>query len=371
MKIQFRKDDISNRWLSDVVSRMNETLNTHIIIENNRMIFPPDIAEGTCSYHKLSADVEISIVDLTTKSPLVFERLATKNDLFYTMHINCSPHPVDHFVNGKKHKIGGTANSGIYWSSSDVPFAFKIEPDKKFQAVFICISKEYLQSILWDSDSPIGVCTIKNKMERVCVLKANGDYECDLDKGIERCIINKDEHIIASSLYCSLGTAKYNLVQEIIRFDKDSTVPEKIVIKGDVLKILALFIKKVASEKKKQSENKMQFGDAARIMTIKKTIDEGAHFKHFSLEELARLVGMSKTKMKVKFKEIVGTSVYKYYIDIRMQRAKDMLYSNPRSITTLAYEMGFKTVSHFSQLYKKYHGINPNSIIVENRKNYF
>lgn len=372
MKIQFKKEGIGNQWMHEMVNSVNAMFRSQITINNNnnsRITFPPDIAEGTCSYQKLSEDVEVAIFDITFKYEMIFERSATLDDRYYTMHINCSPIPVEHSVNGKKNKMGGVANSGICWTASDVVSTFKIESGKKFQAVLITMTKEYLRNVLWDAESPSHSCTLRDKATCGCVLKGNGAAECELNNGKEKCAIGNKEHIIGSSLYTSIGTAKYALVQEIINFEKEAPIPEKIVITGDVLKILALFIRRIAQERKKKFERGLHFGDASKIIEIKKTIDESAHYKHFRLDELTKLVGMSKTKMKMKFKEIVGTSIYKYYLDVRMERAKEMLHNGPQSVTHLAYEMGFKTVSHFSQLFRKYYGVNPNAIIAENRKN--
>jgi len=369
MKIQFKKNGISNEWLYNIADEINKNFNSHVIVENNCIIFPPDIAEGSCTYYKLSNDVDICITDIVYNVRMVYERAATTEYPYYSMHLNCSPSSVEHFSDGKKHKMGGTANSSIYWSSSAIPVSFKTEPGEKFQTIFICMSKEYLQNTLWNTDSPSHPCALKDKMSQSCTLETNKECHCKAGDTKDKCNVFMESELINSNLYTTLGTVKYNLVQEILNMHKGDSVSEKMIIQGNVLKILAHFIQKITSEKYKKTKG-LLFGDAAKIMQIKKTIDDSAHFQHFSLDELAKLVGISKTKLKIRFKEIVGTSVYKYYLDVRMRRAKDMLYNNPRSITNLAYDMGFKTVSHFSQLYKKYYGINPNSIIVQNRRTF-
>ncbi|MDH7464130.1 helix-turn-helix transcriptional regulator [Chitinophagaceae bacterium 26-R-25] len=367
MKIQFKKNGIGNEWLYNIAEEINKTFNSHVIVENNRIVFPPDIAEGSCTYYKLSNDVDICITDVVYNVRMLYERAATTEDPYYSLHLNCSPSSVDHFSQGKKHKMGGTANSSIYWASSAIPVAFKTEPGEKFQSIYICISREYLQNTLWNMDSSAHPCGLIDKTSQCCTLETSTECHCKAGDSKDTCKVFNESEIITSNLYTALGTVKYNLVQEIINMEREDSVSEKIIIQGNVLKILAHFIKKITSEKYKKSKG-LQFSDASKIMQIKKTIDDSAHFQHFSLDELAKLAGISKTKLKVRFKELLGTSVYKYYLDVRMARAKDMLQSNPRSITTLAYEMGFKTVSHFSQLYKKYYGINPNSIIVQNRR---
>ncbi len=369
MKIQFKKEEVSAKWLTEWVSSMNERLNSNIYIEDNEVIFPKEIAEGVCSYHNLVDGLEAVVFNLTFKIPITFERIPTSHSNFYSLHINCSSYPIEHISNGQKNKLGGSAISSLFWSSSDNSASFKVQPDKKFEAIIISMSKEYLQNAFWDAKAPSHACILKDSETNTCILKDNGIHKCVLKDNKESvCVLNEDEHIISNSLYTQIGIVKYNLAHEMIHHNKKSATPEKFVFKGNILKILALFIKRITSDKKEQADKAFQFNDATKIMEIKKLVEENADSNHFTLDELSKIAGMSKTKLKIKFKEIVGSSVYQHYLDVRMQKAKEMLYNNPTSITNIAYGMGFKTVSHFSQLFKKHYGVNPKEMLMASRR---
>lgn len=82
--------------------------------------------------------------------------------------------------------------------------------------------------------------------------------------------------------------------------------------------------------------------------------------EHISPDNLARATAMSKTKFKSKFKEILGTTAYQYYLNVKMEKAKSLLENCSIPIT----ELGFKSVSHFSQAFKKYFGLSPKSVVL-------
>lgn len=368
MKIRFKKEEVNGKWMTEWVDNLNKKLDTHIYIENNEIFFPPEIAEGTCSYHLLAEGLDAFVMNITFKKSLIFERIPTKQSSFYSLHLNCSVYPVEHVSNGQKNRLGGSVVSGLFWASSDTSASFKVHEDKKVEAVIISMSKEYLQNAFWDAKSPSHACILKDNDTNACILRSNGTHKCVLkENSASMCVLNDNEHLISNSLYTQIGRAKYHLAQEMIHYNKQSAIPEKFVFKANILKILALFIKRITSDNK-ETEKTFQFNDASKIMEIKKLVEENADFNHFTLDELSKIAGMSKTKLKIKFKEIVGVSVYQHYLEVRMQKAKELLYSNPGSITNIAYGMGFKTVSHFSQLFKKHYGVNPKEMLIASKK---
>jgi YesN/AraC family two-component response regulator len=60
------------------------------------------------------------------------------------------------------------------------------------------------------------------------------------------------------------------------------------------------------------------------------------------------------------FKEETGESPINYLIKIRLEKAKDILRSDDGgSIKSIANQVGYDDVYHFSKLFKKYYGISP------------
>lgn len=78
------------------------------------------------------------------------------------------------------------------------------------------------------------------------------------------------------------------------------------------------------------------------------------------LGQLAREVGMSHTKLNRCFRKIYGTTVFQYLRNERLSLARQMLDSG-LNVTETAYAVGYESISHFSQAFKKQFGIVPSS----------
>jgi AraC-like DNA-binding protein len=78
-----------------------------------------------------------------------------------------------------------------------------------------------------------------------------------------------------------------------------------------------------------------------------------------SLPELAKLGGMSETKMKDLFRQVFGDSIYHYYQTARMEEAAYLLRYKNYSVTEAGYQLGFTNLSHFSRLFDRHHQQKP------------
>lgn len=81
------------------------------------------------------------------------------------------------------------------------------------------------------------------------------------------------------------------------------------------------------------------------------------------LKELAKLVGLNEYQLKVGFKNIYGTTVYKYLTDYRMDQARRMLDSGSYLVNEAAAEVGYSNPSHFIAAFKKKYGFTPKKYV--------
>jgi len=78
-----------------------------------------------------------------------------------------------------------------------------------------------------------------------------------------------------------------------------------------------------------------------------------------SLPDLAKLGGMSETKMKELFRQVFGDSIYNYYQTARMEEAAYLLKFKNYSVSEVGYQLGFSNLSHFSRLFERHHQQKP------------
>jgi AraC-like DNA-binding protein len=81
-----------------------------------------------------------------------------------------------------------------------------------------------------------------------------------------------------------------------------------------------------------------------------------------SLTELSRVAGLNEYKLKRGFKETFGLSAFQYVADVRLGLAKEDILAGRKSITQVAFELGYSSLPHFSSAFKKKFGMSPNKV---------
>ncbi len=92
--------------------------------------------------------------------------------------------------------------------------------------------------------------------------------------------------------------------------------------------------------------------------SFKKTIEHNI-FSNLSNEELAMLTNQSLSSFKREFDKIYGISPAKFFKHRRLERAADLLRSTRQRIGNIAFDCGFKEISHFSKSFQQVYGKSP------------
>lgn len=79
----------------------------------------------------------------------------------------------------------------------------------------------------------------------------------------------------------------------------------------------------------------------------------------FNIQVLCIETAMSKSQLYRKFSALTDQSVAKYIRTLRMKKAKELLQTTSMNITEVGYEVGMKSISTFSQVFKEEFGENP------------
>lgn len=82
----------------------------------------------------------------------------------------------------------------------------------------------------------------------------------------------------------------------------------------------------------------------------------------YSLLELARISGINDFKLKKGFKEVFGTTVFKYLFDERMERSKTLIIEGKLTISEIAFMIGYKNPAHFTAAFKRKFGYLPSDL---------
>jgi AraC family transcriptional activator of pyochelin receptor len=101
-------------------------------------------------------------------------------------------------------------------------------------------------------------------------------------------------------------------------------------------------------------------GDAERLMTARDIL-LGALDSPPSLDELARRVGMSTTRLTAGFRRIFAMSVTAFVQEQRLERALSDLTEGRATVAQAAFKVGYSP-AHFSTLFRRKFGFPPSSI---------
>ena len=80
-----------------------------------------------------------------------------------------------------------------------------------------------------------------------------------------------------------------------------------------------------------------------------------------SIDSVAREVGISSRHFKRRFKKATGDLPVKYMQRVRIDAAKERLETTNDTVDDIAWTVGYKNVSSFCRLFKKYTDLSPSA----------
>lgn len=104
-----------------------------------------------------------------------------------------------------------------------------------------------------------------------------------------------------------------------------------------------------------------------QIKQAKLLILEGLD-QYLSQESIAKDIGMGYSLYRKKFKEYTGVSPAQYQIQLRINKAKDLLITTNQTFKELAHELGFESTDYFFRLFRQKTGVTPSEFREKNRR---
>ena len=76
-------------------------------------------------------------------------------------------------------------------------------------------------------------------------------------------------------------------------------------------------------------------------------------------DDLAHLAGLSRRQLERLFRKYIGRTPTQYYLGLRLERARYLLFQTDLSVLDVALACGFVSGSHFSKCYRQIYGRTP------------
>lgn len=95
---------------------------------------------------------------------------------------------------------------------------------------------------------------------------------------------------------------------------------------------------------------------------LKKEVDLNLHNDQFSVEELAKNIGMSRSQLHRKLTIETGQSVSQFIREYRLQLGMELLKKGELTAAEVADQVGFGSATYFSKCFNEYYGFPPGEV---------
>ncbi|WP_210398026.1 GlxA family transcriptional regulator [Motiliproteus sediminis] len=131
------------------------------------------------------------------------------------------------------------------------------------------------------------------------------------------------------------------------------------------LALAAAISEQFVCERIRTSEDPQRVPLKARVGVSQPKLIEAVTLMEANIEEplttddLAFHVGVSRRHLERLFKKHLDTVPSRYYLELRMEKARQMLQQSDKPILQVALACGFTSASHFSTAYRSQFGVTP------------
>jgi AraC-like DNA-binding protein len=129
-------------------------------------------------------------------------------------------------------------------------------------------------------------------------------------------------------------------------------------IKNKVLELFHTQLELILSQTGKEINRKLSSTDEQKITEAQKILRTN-YQNPPTIRQLAVLLATNEFKLKKGFNQLYNTSVYQYIIEIRLEKAIELMYDKRISLEQISEMVGYANLSHFTRIFKKVKGITP------------
>lgn len=168
-----------------------------------------------------------------------------------------------------------------------------------------------------------------------------------------RIIFSQQLFVIDRDRYTtSGGIAPLDLMLNLIRRDLGESVASAISDQ--------FILERIRNERDRQHiPLQAQIGACHKTLIKVASLMEANVEEPLSLDELADAVSISRRQIERLFKRHLGSVPTKYYLEIRLRRARELLLQTDMSIMDVTVACGFQSPPHFSKCYRGCFGYPP------------
>ena len=107
--------------------------------------------------------------------------------------------------------------------------------------------------------------------------------------------------------------------------------------------------------------------DKVFLEKVIEIVEQNMENSEFNIDSVAETIGMGRSTFYRKFKSLTDLAPVEFVRDMRLQRAKQYLDAGEKSISVIAYTVGFNNAKYFSTCFKERYNISPTEYLRSKR----
>ena len=125
-----------------------------------------------------------------------------------------------------------------------------------------------------------------------------------------------------------------------------------------------IILRSVFAGDKQETEEEEQLNETDKTFVgrLRTAIQENLGNSDFSVERLGEEIGLSRVQLYRKVKALTGQTPVELLRKARLTKARQLLEKTEKSVSEIAYEVGFTSPSYFNKCFKDEFDINPSSL---------
>ncbi len=86
---------------------------------------------------------------------------------------------------------------------------------------------------------------------------------------------------------------------------------------------------------------------------------ENDYSRDLKMDELLQTVSLSRRSIEMRFKKVMGVTIYQYLLKVRVEHLAYLLVTTDRPYIDIVYDVGFRDYNNVSRIFRKFKGCSP------------
>ncbi len=299
-------------------------------VKNDTIIIPPAFGEGVIHQKNLAKGISIFSWDIKLRHSAHLEKKAAvaSNKVFNLIYI-LTP---DFFSFDEPQLVQKLRNNEclhVLLDAVDRDLSFTLLKDQRIKLLAISMEASWLTREF--EDAGVGF----------------------------RCLLNDLIYNVQPQVYYRTTDAEENRAVKELHDHFEQDFKEPFYIKAKSMMLMSGFFHNLFIDTTEEISSTSKMLYLEKLNEVEAILLRHMNDQLPGIKDIAREVALSESSLKRYFKAVRGTSIYDYYLQKKMEMARQLLEESKMPVKEVAYTLGYERTSSFIRMFKKFYQLSP------------